>query len=299
MDTTTPLPAAEKAQAAELETHIGAQIRNIGIPPRPLILTRIHNEMLKDEPDFRLLADIIGSDVGLSAGVMKVANSPYFGFGKKVRSVPEALLVLGLKVTVQTIAGIELRKTFKHVPSLERFWDSAARSALLCAWLVQQLQDRLRLRADDAYTFGLFRDCGIPVLMIPFPEYAGILKRANAETTRSFTAIEDEVLSLNHAQVGAELGADWLMPEDICQAIRHHHEIGALRDALDPPPPRAAVELIAIAHVAEHLIQKITGWNKTEEWGKLGAASMDLLGVNDEDMAQLELDAGAVANQSI
>lgn len=293
---TTP---QDQAHGVELEIRIGSEIRNIGIPPRPEILTRIHQEMLKDEPDFRLLADTIGSDVGLAAGVMKVANSPYFGFSKKVRSVPEALLVLGLKVTVQTIAGIELKKTFRHVPSLERFWDTAARSAHLCAWLAQRLQDRTRVRADDAYTFGLFRDCGIPVLMIPFPEYVAILQRANHETTRSFTAIEDESLSLNHALVGTELAKDWLLPEDICQAIRHHHQTDALEGKLATLLPTGTPELIALAQIVEHLIQKNTGGNKTEEWGKLGAPSMSLLGIDAAALPELEQDSRAALTTAV
>lgn len=98
---------------------IGTEIRNIGIPPRPAILSRIEGEMRKDEPDFRLLAEIIGSDVGLAASVTKVANSSFFGFGRRVRSIPESLLVLGLKMTVHTIAGIALQKTFPRIAATQ------------------------------------------------------------------------------------------------------------------------------------------------------------------------------------
>lgn len=299
MSSTATPAMTDKTHSAELEIHIGAEIRNIGIPPRPTILTRIHSEMGKDEPDFRMLADIISSDVALSAGIMKVANSPFFAFSKKVRSVPEALLVLGLKVTVQTIAGIELKKTFPNVPSLERFWDSAARTAHLCSWLAHRLQDRMRTRPDDAYTFGLFRDCGIPVLMIPFPEYAAILKRANNAKESNFTAIEDEALSINHALVGAELAEDWLLPEEISQAILHHHDVAAL--AADAPSalPKGAPELIAIAHVVEYLIQQTMGWNKTEEWPKFGARSLEVLCIEEAELAELATASVEVANTAI
>lgn len=268
------------------------EVRDIGIPPRPAILDRINSEMQKDEPDFKQLAEIVGSDVGLAASVIKVANSPYFGFGKKVRSVQEALLVLGLKVIVRTIAGLALQRTFPHVPSLERFWDASACTARVSGWLAQNLNGRAKVRADDAYTFGLFRDCGVPVLMIPFPEYQGVLKTANAEATASFTAVEDQALSINHAIVGAELAEDWLLPEEIHTAIRHHHDAGVIEDgaaAVAPTPRR----LIAVSQTAEYLIHRHTGLNRTREWDKLGPACMGLLELDEEDLDRLFQDSHA------
>jgi HD-like signal output (HDOD) protein len=277
-----------------LEIRIGNEIRNIGIPPRPRILDQIDAEMRKDEPDFRHLASVIGSDVGLAASVIKVSNSPYFGFDKKVRSVPEALLVLGLKVTIQTIAGIALQRTFPHVPSLERFWDSAANSARVSGWLAQRLGARAGVRPDDAYTFGLFRDSGIPVLMIPFPEYRDILKQANNEAVRLFTAVEDEALSINHALVGSELAKDWLLPRETAAAILHHHEIGAYGSELADRLPPAALKLIAITQLAEHLIQICSGLNRTMEWNKLGSACQRVLELHDEELTELESAASVV-----
>ena len=79
-----------------IETRMKIEIRDIGIPPRPTILAQIEAETAKDEPDFIFLAKLLGKDVGLSAGMIKVANSPYFSLGKKVPTIQEALLVLGL-----------------------------------------------------------------------------------------------------------------------------------------------------------------------------------------------------------
>ena len=281
---------------ARLEVRIGNEIRDIGIPPCPEILRAIDAEMRKDEPDYRHLSDVISKDVGLAASVIKVTNSPYFGFGRKVRSVPEALLVLGLKVTVQTIAGIALEKTFPNVPSLERFWNSAGCMARTCGWLAGALQRRVRLSADDAYTFGLFRDCGIPVLMIPFPEYRAILGKANAEATRSFTAVEDEMLSINHALVGAELAEDWLLPDDLSLAMRHHHDLFVIDGSRAAGITIQTRHLIAIAQVAEYLIQKVTGMSQTREWGKLGDACLQLLEIDAAELSELEENAQSVVN---
>jgi HD-like signal output (HDOD) protein len=116
------------------------EMRDIGIPPRPAILSEIDREMEKDEPDFGALAKLIGSDVALAAGLIKTTNSPFFGFNKKVRTVHEAMLVLGLKVVIRTIAGLALKNLFPYVPSLERFWDASANTAQASGWLAQRLK---------------------------------------------------------------------------------------------------------------------------------------------------------------
>lgn len=264
-------------QSSEIGARIDTEVRNIGIPPRPTVLALIDQEMHKESPDFKRIADVIGSDVALAASVMKVANSPFFGFSKRVRTVSDALLVLGLKMAANTIASIVLQKMFPRVPNLERFWDSAARSARVSRWLAHRLRASLTINPDDAYTFGLFRDCGIPVLLIPFPEYEDVLKAANQEATRNFTAIEDEALSINHAVVGAELAEDWLLPDEVVLAIRHHHETGALPTTATDLLPTTAKQLIAISQLSEYLIQELTGMSKTQEWPKLGPACLSIL----------------------
>lgn len=294
----TALTRTRTEHGTQLELRIGSEIRDIGIPPCPNILRQIDAEMRHEEPDYRLLSDIISKDVSLAASVIKVTNSPYFGFGRKVRTVPEALMVLGLKVTTQTIAGIALEKTFKNVPNLERFWDSAACMARLCGWLVGEMAGRIRFSADYAYTFGLFRDCGIPVLMIPFAEYREVLRRANAEVARPFTAVEDEMLSINHAVVGAELAEDWLLPMELCLAMRHHHDRELIEGSGDIQIPIQSRQLIALAEVAEHLIQKSTGMSQTHEWEKLGDACLRQLELDEDELAGFEARAGEVIDST-
>lgn len=160
---------------SSIETELESSLWKIGIPPRPVILERINAEMQKDEPDFNHLASTIAADVALSASLISITNSPYFGFRGRVKSAREALMVLGLNIAGKAIAGIVMRQAFPKSPHLERFWDASARIARLSGWLAQQVTHSA-LRADDAYTFGLFRDCGIPILLTHTPGYWDILK---------------------------------------------------------------------------------------------------------------------------
>ncbi len=287
------LPIDHIMQKPNIEDRMGIALRDIGIPPRPSILVDMDREMARNEPDFTRLAKILGADVALAAALIKTTNSPFFGFNKKVRTVQEALLVLGLKVVISTIAGIELRKAFQHVPDMERFWDTSAKTARVSGWLARRFKERGGIRVEDAHTFGLFRDCGIPVLMIPFPEYRAVLGKANAEKTLSFTAVEDQLLSVNHAEMGASLAESWLLPDEIALAIRHHHDAMWLAQQATSPVAVAPAHLIAMAHLAEHLIQERTGQAQTQEWGKVAGVALSLLAVDESEIGVLIDECGA------
>lgn len=280
----TPPPAVD----ALLES----SLKDIGIPPRPTILDRISTEMQSDEPDYKRLAHVIGADVSLSASLIKTANSPFFGFRNRVRSINEALMVLGLDVASRAIAGIILRKVFPNSLHLERFWDSSARIARLSGWLAQQVGNN-KLRPDDAYTYALFRDCGIPVLLMRFPIYEKVLARANNEDKLGFTAVEEAQLPTHHAEVGCLLAQSWWLPEEACLAIRHHHD-AAILDTPAISPPLTSRYRIAIAQLAEHLVQRHSGLSQTQEWPKLGPACLRLLGIDESELDGILADALAV-----
>jgi HD-like signal output (HDOD) protein len=280
------------SRTTEVDDLFERTILDLGIPPCPAILDRFMTEIRKDEPDYNRLASIIGSDVGLSAGLVKTANSSYFGVRQRVRSGGEALVMLGLKTTSRAIAGIILRKSFPDVKNLERFWDSSARISQLSGWLAQRLNLR-GLRAEDAYTFGLFRDCGIPVLLGKFSHYQSVLDSANRETERSFTEVEDTEIPTNHAMVGCILAQSWWLPEEICLAIRNHHDFEALESASSALPALSR-KLIATAQLAEHIVQQQLGLSLTQEWTKLGSICLQLLDIKEEQLEALYTEAAPI-----
>ncbi|MDP2825293.1 MAG: HDOD domain-containing protein [Sulfuritalea sp.] len=274
---------------SSVETLMEGSFKDIEIPPRPAILERISNEMLKEEPDYKRLATIIGADVSLSAGLIKTANSPFFGYRIRARTINEALMLLGLDVASRVLAGIILRQVFPGSLRLERFWDASARIARVSGWLARRVGNH-KLRPDDAYTFGLFRDCGIPVLMMRFPDYRGVLARANSEEKLGFTAIEEAQLPTNHAIVGCMLAHNWWLPEEIYLAIRYHHD-PAIVATPSLTPPLTSRYRIAIAQFAEHLVQRHTGLGHTREWPKLGDACLKLLDIAEDDVEDILAEA--------
>jgi HD-like signal output (HDOD) protein len=275
----------DDGSANEFDHQVTQVMRGIGIPPCPAILIKLDQLIHFDEPDYQRIGDTLSEDVALSAGLIKVANSPQFGLRKKVRSVHEALLVIGLKSAMHAVAGIELARVFEHTPRLERFWHASAKTAHTAAWLANQLALG-DVRPVDAYTFGLFQDCGVPVLAAPFKNYLDILQQANADTERTFTVWEDETIGVNHAEIGANLAREWFLPEDVCTGIRFHHNPQALNPEATHVPHRSRT-LIALAQFAEHLSHVITGLSFTREWSKLGEKCLHSLGLDEHHYASI------------
>lgn len=258
-------------------------VRDNRIPPCPLALEKISQEMSKSDPDFRHLTQIISSDVALAAGLVRLANSPYFGSQRRVASVAEALMLLGLDTSSQAVACIALGKAFPNMRAMERFWDASAQIATLSGWLASE-KKWPGVRPQEAYTYGLFRDCGIAVLLQHFPDYVRILQDANNEALRTFTDVEDELLPTNHVVMGSMMTQSWWLPENICKAVRYHHDIKRDMGRKDAP----FRYLVAISQLAEYLLQQNTGRSKTHEWDKLGEVCMQQLDLDEEALQALE-----------
>ena len=296
----TPVHATneEALSLGEMESALERSLRDIGIPPRPLILERVSAEMGKDDPDFRYLGDLLSADVSLAAGLLKTANSPYFGFRSRARTVTQALVMLGLNIASQAIAGLALRKVFLAVPTMERFWDTSARVARVSGWLVDRLGVRDGVRPNDAYTFGLFRDCGIPILMRKFPQYVSVLKAADVDSERVFTEVEQSRCPTNHAIVGGLMAQNWRLPDEISEAIRCHHDAVILASGPDGIA-LASARLVALAQLGEFLVQRIGGRAVTREWDKLGSVCRKLLDLDGTGAEALLPEAEPVVREAL
>jgi HD-like signal output (HDOD) protein len=193
--------SGDKTLRSEIGAALKIEFADIKIPPRPAVLSSIEKEMRSKSPNLAALEKVISLDVGISASLLKVANSAFFGASAQIRSIKAALQILGLDLVGTTLSALYLRQAFSHVQHFERFWDSSARTAQLSGWLVNQIPPAYRkAKSEEAYTFGLFRDCGIPIMFSMLSDYFSILGRANDEAARPFTAIEDDEIGWNHAQ---------------------------------------------------------------------------------------------------
>jgi len=257
-------------------------LAGVVIPPRPTVVTAVMEERNRAEPDLRRIAQLIASDVGLSAAVLKAINSPLYGLRRPVTAIDQAVSLLGIKNIAALVMGLALRKAMPS-SGLERFWDSAARTALICSHLARTLNLGSR---EDAYLFGLFHDCGIPLLIQRFADYKATLGAANGERAKGFTDIEDERHGTNHAVVGSLLASNWHLPDSLRDAIRNHHDPQALRSGL---PPETS-NLIALGAIAEHIENSFSRLSQDSEWEKRGGEVLAYLMLDKDEYAELQRD---------
>ena len=225
--------------------------KELDIPPCPAILARFNEEFHAPLPDLRTLGALIGTDVGLSATILKTVNSPFYGLVKKATSVEQALSILGLRAGANMISGLLLRRAFPagSGPALERFWDGTMRIAGLAAEIAGRLKG---LDRDSAHTYALFRDCGMLVMLRKFPQYTEIMEQGATIRGGQLTRIEDVTFKFNHARVAAALARSWSLPAPLCGAILHHHEF-ALMAKSSIQSQAADRKLVAFGLLAEQI----------------------------------------------
>lgn len=259
------------------EQQLQSLLQGIDIPPCPATLVELDQELGKDAPDQRDIARIISKDVALSGRVMQIANSPAFSTGREMNSIIQALNVLGSRQVFNLVVTQLLKVAMAGggEVAMDRFWDSSARTARLSAELARRLRC---VRPEYAYTFGLFHDCGIPLMMKRFPLAKEALATANAAPERMFTEVEEQLLGTNHAVIGYFLARRWRLPEFVAQAILAHHDYAMLVPSSHIPETSRAV--IAVTVLAEHIIRLHTSGNGEQEWEKAASPVCELFGLS-------------------
>ncbi len=287
---------APEIHRAELDGNsVSALLKSITIPPCPAVVTALMTEVRRDDGDFNRVGRLLAGDVSLAASMMKTANSPLFGLRRKVPSVQQALAVLGLKNVVSIVTGLALQQAVSpRGVNMERFWERSSLHAVICSRLARHLPGVGR---EDAYTFGLFHDCGIPVLMQRFPEYKQTLAVAN-RSGRPFTEVEFEQHATSHVIVGAMLARNWQLPELVSEAIRLHHDaevlLGETGDVSEPVRALACVSTLADKLTADFL-----GHDADVEWDQFGGAVLDYLGLDEGELEDIRVEVGEELSDAV
>lgn len=187
------------------------------------------------------------------------------------------------------VTGLALRSAIgAGQPSLERFWDSAEKVASISAYVATILPNVSR---DAAYTLGLFRDCGIPVLIQRFDDYRETLKLAVSDE-RSITDVEERRHGTNHATVGFMIGKTWRLPDTLCECILRHHDPEVFSDTARQGQETRT--LISINWLAEHLNDTELRMRADPQWSTISDLSLSHLGIDAADFADIRDDVVAL-----
>lgn len=201
-----------------------------------------------DDPDveFKTIKDIIQYDPGLTANVLKMANSVHFGVSQKINSLQTALTRLGTKRIFELILSLNVAsKLLDSLPGYGLRANDLLRHSIWTAVASQELGSILKMRQTGMiFTIGLLHDLGL-LILDPFIKAERVLFNQTLEKQdKTFDQAERDILGLDHAQAGSEVLARWQLGPEVVSAVRWHHQ---------PDQARANKELIHLIHLADML----------------------------------------------
>lgn len=210
------------------------------LPPLPSVVLELVQSLDQEQLSATQLAAKISQDLALTAKTLRLANSSFYGRGRQVRSVAEAITVLGLRTVRGAITAAGLAGSFRRHPGFDHdaFWRHSIGTALCAQTLAGELR---RADADLAFTVGLLHDIGRLALASAFaPAYAEV-EQWRQDQDCPIDDAERAVLGVDHAEVGGLIARHWNFSPAIVDAISLHHA----------PPVSAELTLTGIAHVAD------------------------------------------------
>lgn len=257
----------------------------VDIPACPAAVTSAMAEAQKDEPDLPRLAELISNDPAMSAAALKLANSPLYRSGSSISGVRQAVDRLGTKNVVCIVVSVALRASVSGLPAawVEQFWKRNTQLALAAAMIARR---QYGISPDAAYTYTLFHDAAIPLMMKRFPNYGKVIEDA-LSSGKSLVEAEGEYFPCTHPIVGSLLVRNWGLPSILGQAIRFHHEHDVY-EISDKSLPGGALSFIAVTQVAEHLAHEIMGENDHEVGSALYQKALAHLGISQEELDDLQ-----------
>lgn len=191
------------------------------LPSLPLAVQAVIASFSDPDLDTALLARKIAQDQGLSARVLRVANSSFYGLQRKVGSIQDAVVVLGFDAIRSLVMSAGVIQGFPSLPGSLFDRNAYWRRSFHVAGYAMALADCLRQGQQMAFTAGMFHDIGQLVLDVCIPEQLSEILEQQRISGQSLIEAEQSRLGFDHALIGAEVARLWNFPPEIEHAIRY------------------------------------------------------------------------------
>lgn len=249
----------------------------IVLPSQPAVLEELLRMPDPEDVDVKDVADLIGRDPGLVAGLFRVARSPVYSRGRQPETVLQVLQVVGLGRSVNLLKTIALRQSVQGDPvMLERFWARSHEIAMRAALIAGERVRVCNVFPDQAYLAAMFHDCGVPVLCTRFPNYWRTL---NLDDESAWVDLrrENQRFNLDHCAVGFLIARHWGLPGFISEAVGMHHELPEEHSRVRP--------VVGILQMATMMYLRRRGV-PSREWDRYRDAWLAEFGLHPDDLAE-------------
>lgn len=232
-----PMSIVEKVKSAD------------NLPSLPTVAVQVIQMTQRDDVAVADIARVIEQDPALTVKLLKLVNSPLFGMTRKVSSIQQAMVVLGLRTVKVMVLSFSLVETIQAPAKCDfdygGYWRRSLTTAVAGRLLAEQVRRPL---AEEAFVGGLLCDIGMLAAQVCAPgEYEPVLT-AYAEKKGTLQELERAMLGVTHEALTAALLDHWGLPQSLCEAICSHHS--AIADPSPSPAGGAPSELVRVLRSA-------------------------------------------------
>ncbi len=241
------------------------------------ILQLVNDKLLSVEK----LENIIHNDPAISAKVLSVANSAYFGFDTPTKTLSNAIMRIGFSTVKNIALGISLMSVMREdKPGIFFEYKQLFNHCVSVGFVSRKIAADLNMRiSEEIMVDGLLHDLGYLLINKYFQdEYSDVVKVFKQGTP--LLAAENKFLSFTHADIGAWLAEKWKLPATVIDTILYHHS---------PSLSSKNHKRVAIVHIADYLTTKCIACPTKENPNyPLEASSLELLEINESDLKTIE-----------
>ena len=257
----------------------------IGLPTLPTVVTQMISLIDNPKTAASEVARLISTDQALTAKMLKLANSPFYGFPREISTVQMAVVVLGFETVKSLGLSVSVLERFAGGSNnnsqfdRQKFWEHS----IACGVAAKMLATKLRYRVPgEAFAAGILHDIGRLIFSQYFPEgFVEVLQITRQEDIYIGKA-EERVLGVSHAQVGSWLAEKWNLPKQLEDAIAFHHAPGRLEQ-------EHSAALPALVHLADFLCRRERiGDGGGEKLPSLDPAALRAFGMYEEPKAAIK-----------
>ncbi len=191
------------------------------LPTLPNVASKLIQLTSKEETTLEDIAELVSQDIALSAKILKICNSSFYGFPQKISSINQAVLILGMNAVRSLVLSFSFLsmdgKKKKSIFDFTKFWEKSLASAVGAQYILKHVKNADN---DEIFVSGLLQNLGELILAVTFPNrYEEVLQRL--EKGGKQEEIEKEIFGLANAEVGAAITTHWGFPEILTLPIEY------------------------------------------------------------------------------
>ncbi|MFZ6876021.1 HDOD domain-containing protein [Undibacterium sp. Di27W] len=259
----------------EFKVHLDDVISKIkDLPTLPEVAMEMLQNLEDEDSSLDMVTEKIAMDHSVTAKLLKLANSSYYGSNSKVVTLQQATAMLGIKNVKNLIRLTTLSNKFPTAScpafNFKAFWRHSVATAV-CAELISRA---LHMKHDFAFTAGLLHDIGRLVLVTCYPANYDEVLRYKLETDCPLLEAERSIMHIDHVDAGLALAIHWNFSEAVCDAIRGHHQ----------PEQENLNVLASVIHIANAIVHALDlSDDENDMLPLLSQAAWDTLGLGEAD----------------